>query len=139
MTLRNLRLSGGHAYQGGAIFNYGTLRVDGSRIDHNTADNSGGGIYSAMGGVLTLVDTVVADNRATYAGGGVYAGGGGYRDGSADAGVIAFDRVHDLPKHGVRWRWRWGPCRGWLDNGLGHFGQCSDGEHWRWWDRRLLL
>ena len=51
----------------------GTAVVKGSRIVGNRSYGVGGGIGNL--GDLTLVDTVVRDNRASDVGGGIYDGG----------------------------------------------------------------
>jgi hypothetical protein len=49
---------------GGAIFNYGTVRINNTTISGNTASGSGGGINNA--GNLALNNTTISGNSSTY-------------------------------------------------------------------------
>ncbi len=65
-----------NSFQAAGIRNGGTLTVVNSQIISNNADpdnSNGGGINNNGSGVLTLVNTVVRDNRAAI-GGGLYNG-----------------------------------------------------------------
>ena len=55
---------------GGAIFNDGTLDVNDTIIEDNTAD-LGGGIANDMSGALTVTNSTISDNTAD-SGGGIY-------------------------------------------------------------------
>ena len=55
---------GGFVYEGGGVLNDGTLTLTSVLISDNRAWYEGGGIHNGSTGVLTLVDTVVRDNRA---------------------------------------------------------------------------
>ena len=54
---------------GAGISNAGTLTVQGSHVDGNSASNSGGGIYTAT--AVTLTNSSVDDNSAAFLGGGL--------------------------------------------------------------------
>lgn len=82
VTIRRINFVDGNGigsvvlYQGGAIFNTGTLTLDTVLITESTADN-GGGVASLSIGVpatLTLLNSVITANSATT-GGGVYSAG----------------------------------------------------------------
>jgi predicted outer membrane repeat protein len=96
VTIQNLTVTNGHAYYyGGAIYNQGTLTIDGSTFTNNTADNGGailnedtltiegstftnntagyydgGSIYNQ--GTLTVNDSTFTNNTADYYGGAIY-------------------------------------------------------------------
>jgi hypothetical protein len=82
VTVDNLTITGGigsHAdslgLYGGGIYNAGELTIENSVIMNNSASQSGGGIYAAVGGEkTTLTDSLVTDNSA-YSAGGIAAGG----------------------------------------------------------------
>ncbi len=66
---------------GGAIENYGHLTIQNSTLSDNkttTASSVGGGaVYNGGGGAtLTIIDSTLSGNIATYFGGGVYNSGG---------------------------------------------------------------
>ncbi len=56
--------------QGGGIFSYGTLAVDGSTFTNNVVTNHGGGLYLSYGS--TTIDNSVVRNNGASEGGGVY-------------------------------------------------------------------
>ncbi len=57
---------------GGGIYNNGgTVTVSDSTLAHNSATYGGGGIYNYRG-TLTVSDSTLADNSASYDGGGIY-------------------------------------------------------------------
>lgn len=60
------------AYNGGGVYNDGTLTLAGAVISNNTAKN-GGGIYNA--GRLTMTDGSISGNTASDNAGGVYNAG----------------------------------------------------------------
>ena len=86
VTLAGMTIKNGTATQfsptgdllGGGIYNYlASLTVSNCVITGNVAPSGGGGngfgggIFTDLGGSLTLLYTTISDNQATYAGGGV--------------------------------------------------------------------
>jgi len=82
LTLENLTVSGGQAFDGGGIFNEGAVIVTGSptiaggrltltnvNVRNNEAFNQGGGIFTA--GTLTVTGSTIAQNAAGSRGGAV--------------------------------------------------------------------
>jgi hypothetical protein len=69
VLLGGISLTNGHAREGGAIKNEGTLLLKDYEISHNVA-KYGGGIYNA--GTLVLGSGTVSNNDASQDGGGVY-------------------------------------------------------------------
>ena len=70
LEIRNLTLTGGTSFQGGAIHvEKGTLTVINSIITGNSSTEAGGGIANRLGKV-TLIDSTVNNNRS-LAGGGI--------------------------------------------------------------------
>ena len=61
------QISGGWAKEGGAIYNAGTLNIQGGDITQNKASSQGGGIWSK--GTLTLSGGTVSHNEAPSTGG----------------------------------------------------------------------
>lgn len=103
---------------GGAIENYGTLRIKGStRLHHNTAMNDGGAIYDGGTAVTIISGTARLDHNTALDGGGVVlageglaleddvsidnntattgSGGGIKRNGGSLAGATCGENVHD--------------------------------------------
>jgi hypothetical protein len=83
LILRNLTLTGGTALMGGAIYNEGTVQLDGATIQANTATASGasgaamgGAIYNAGGTVSLINGSLLTLNTATAGGGATPALGG---------------------------------------------------------------
>ena len=71
VTLSNLTIAGGDtAFDGGGIYNAGTLTVNNSTLSGNRADR-GGGIYNAggQGGTLTVNNSTFSGNSALLGGG----------------------------------------------------------------------
>jgi len=69
VTLSNMRIVNGKAWDGGGIYNYGSLTVKSCSIVGNEADEYGGGIYNT--GTATVVDCTISDNMARLNGGGI--------------------------------------------------------------------
>jgi hypothetical protein len=101
LTLENLTLQNGVAagYDGGAIYNQGTLVLSGVTVQDNTAEGfpaAGGGIWS--NGSLTVENSTIGYNVANFGswtvpafGGGIYiAGGTADITGSTFAGNVAY-------------------------------------------------
>ncbi len=65
---------------GGGIYNSGTALLTNSTVSGNSAafptdplaNNLGGGVYNAAGGMVSLIQVTLADNSASAQGGGVY-------------------------------------------------------------------
>jgi CSLREA domain-containing protein len=73
-AISGLTVTGGHAYEGGGIFNIGNLTLTDTRIVGNYATAYGGGITNA--GNLSLNNCTIANNTGRIvAGGGVFGGG----------------------------------------------------------------
>ncbi|MFF4583707.1 hypothetical protein ACFY15_35940 [Streptomyces sp. NPDC001373] len=70
MALNATRVQNNNSPEGGGIINWATLEATGTRITSNTGW-FGGGIQAARGPV-TLTDSRVTDNTASYVGGGIY-------------------------------------------------------------------
>jgi hypothetical protein len=51
---------------GAGIINGGRLTINRSIIDHNTAQNAGGGILNLNGGILTLSHTLLTRNLVLF-------------------------------------------------------------------------
>jgi predicted outer membrane repeat protein len=74
-TVRNCAFTGNSATRGGGIYfgiSPGLLAVQGSTFSHNTASDSGGGIYNL--GTATLQECSLSKNSAGSAGGGIFNG-----------------------------------------------------------------
>ena len=64
-TSTNVAYSDNKARDGGAIYNEGTLTVDGNTFTGNTANNAGGAIYNAAGSSITFTgDNTFSNNTA---------------------------------------------------------------------------
>jgi CSLREA domain-containing protein len=75
-TLLNTTVRDNTATEGGGLYNAGTLSVTASVVVSNTASLIGGGLRNASTGELTVVNTTLANNRATTSnGGGLYTTG----------------------------------------------------------------
>jgi hypothetical protein len=72
LTLENLTITGGEAFDGGAIFNSGTLILNNVNIRANEAYNQGGGIYNAGTGRITATGSSISQNLAGSRGGAVH-------------------------------------------------------------------
>jgi len=85
LTLRNLTITGGNGnfFNGGGIFNAGTLTVTNSTFSGNRAAGFvafGGGIYNT--GTLSITNSTFSNNAADFQGrgGGIYNSGSGMLD-----------------------------------------------------------
>jgi hypothetical protein len=79
LSLSGLTITQGYTYDGGGIFNGGTLTVSACTLSSNHAASvgaQGGGIYIALGGVATLTNCTFSGNRAAGFGGGLFVDGG---------------------------------------------------------------
>ena len=68
-TLTGCTVSGNSAYEGGGVYNYGTATLTDSTISGNSASERGGGLWNY--GTATLADCTISGN-STNEGGGVY-------------------------------------------------------------------
>ena len=67
VTIKNLKITGGSAENGGGINNSGTLSLsDGCLVSGNTASNFGGGVYS-KGTMFMYGSAVIGDSTKTTA------------------------------------------------------------------------
>lgn len=90
LTLRNLTVSGGSAHLGGAIYNEGTLILDGATLSGNTAiatdtaGGQGGAIYNRGGAVSLVNSSSIELNTASDASASAFGLGGAIytRDGT---------------------------------------------------------
>lgn len=74
LTLTRLKLSGGVAENGGAIYSdFGKLTLDGCTFNGNSATDGDGGAVWADRGTVTIVGGGFLDNNATGYGGAVFA------------------------------------------------------------------
>jgi hypothetical protein len=72
VELRDLRVTGGTASEGGGISNFGTLRLVGVTVMSNVTSTSGGGIRNLGFGTLTIGDgSRVEANETAGVGGGI--------------------------------------------------------------------
>ncbi|MGI8427388.1 MAG: choice-of-anchor Q domain-containing protein [Actinomycetota bacterium] len=69
LTLLGTEVSGGAAFSGAGICNFGTLITVGVAVLGNTATDGGGGIYND--GTMTLNSSLVASNTSVKRGGGI--------------------------------------------------------------------
>ena len=71
------------AEQGGAVYNAGELSISGSSLNHNSALNhhptrrpeTGGAVFNADGGELSIINSSFSGNRADAYGGAIHNGG----------------------------------------------------------------
>jgi hypothetical protein len=70
VSLKGLTITNGSGYDGGAIYNAGSLTLNGDILSGNAANHYGGAIYNA--GSLTLNGDTLSGNAAYYYGGGIY-------------------------------------------------------------------
>lgn len=72
VTLDGITLANndGTFFEGGGIYNAGTLTIRNSTLDDNTNASSGGGVYNT--GTLTVLTSTVSNNSASASGGGIY-------------------------------------------------------------------
>jgi predicted outer membrane repeat protein len=71
LTVSDSTISGNRAADGGGIANAGTLTISDCFIAGNQAID-GGGIRNLIGGKLTVSDSTIRYNSASYDGGGIY-------------------------------------------------------------------
>lgn len=68
LTLNKVDLKGNNANFGGAIWNEGTLTINGGSFEGNKADNAAGAIYNADGAKLTVDGVSFKENTAKFGG-----------------------------------------------------------------------
>lgn len=68
LTLNNVDLKGNEADFGGAIWNEGTLTINGGSFEGNTATTAAGAIYNAADAKLTVDGVTFASNSSAIAG-----------------------------------------------------------------------
>lgn len=68
LTLNNVDLKGNNANFGGAIWNEGTLTVNGGSFEDNTAKSAAGAIYNAADATLTVDGVTFTNNSSAKAG-----------------------------------------------------------------------
>lgn len=92
-SISNSIIAGNHSFIDGAglFVNAGNVTVTDSIIEHNKAQNSGGGIGIAADGNLTLNQSSVINNEAVNEGGGFFNLGSATIDNSTVTGNIASD------------------------------------------------
>lgn len=67
------KITGGNSTeQCGAIWNMGTLTLDGAEISGNTSGEEAGGIYNEPWGVVDLISAKITGNTSQLSGGGIY-------------------------------------------------------------------
>ena len=71
LTLENLTIRGGEAFDGGGIFNEGTVILRNVNVIGNEAYNQGGGIFNSVNAVLNVTGSSIDYNIAGSRGGGV--------------------------------------------------------------------
>jgi len=76
LILRHSTVSQNVAFNGGGIYNNGTVTLTNSRISANITEGIGGGINNDGAGLLTLTNSTVALNSSRSSGGGIFNHGG---------------------------------------------------------------
>lgn len=71
LILENLTIRGGKAFDGGGIFNEGTVVLRNVNVIGNEAYNQGGGVFNAARAVLNVLGSSIDTNIAGSRGGGV--------------------------------------------------------------------
>ena len=74
-TITGGTIENNSAYQGGGIYNDGTLPVTTSTLAGNSSASGGGGLFNELGGTVTITASVFELNVAlahSYGGGGIY-------------------------------------------------------------------
>ena len=71
LVINNATLTDGQSYNGGAIYNDGTVTINNCTLDYNTATNNGGAIYNDVNGMATITGCSLTNNYAVD-GGAIY-------------------------------------------------------------------
>ncbi len=76
LTVRDSVITGNQGGKGGGIYAYnnafGTTTIQNSTLSGNTANDSGGGIYSRTSNTTTIQDSLIYENSASLVGGGIF-------------------------------------------------------------------
>ena len=77
LTLEHLRVTGGHpADAGGGIYlQGGSLTLNSVTVDHNQASYGGGVFQEGAAGAVTVNDSIISENTASFTGGGIFTKG----------------------------------------------------------------
>ena len=67
-TIKGGTINNNTAYDGGGVYNNGTLTMEGGTINNNKANNAGGGICNGTG-TLTIKGGQISNNKANYGAG----------------------------------------------------------------------
>ncbi|AWX31626.1 hypothetical protein [Methanosphaera sp. BMS] len=67
LVLKNIIITNGSSYDGGAIINHEKLTIINSTLANNSANNYGGAIRNRYG-TLTIINSTLVNNTATYGG-----------------------------------------------------------------------
>lgn len=91
VSLKGILIRGGLNEHGGGIYNYGRLTIEDTIITRNTATYSGGGIY-VYNGSLRIKNSRICGNRAAHQGGGIinFNGTVNMESGIIDANTAAY-------------------------------------------------
>ena len=71
LVLQGITLTGGHATDGGAVYNEGTLSISVATLASNTASQSGGAVFVESNAVLRVFTSTLSDNAAGGWGGAI--------------------------------------------------------------------
>lgn len=71
-TISGIRLTGGDASDGGAIFTDGSITFNDVTFDANNSTSDGGAVFVNTGGSATIWNSVFVDNTANTLGGALY-------------------------------------------------------------------
>ncbi|HMP77213.1 MAG TPA: choice-of-anchor Q domain-containing protein [Kiritimatiellia bacterium] len=89
IVLQNLTLVGGHATNGGAVYNQGTLSISLATLASNTAIQSGGAVFSDSNATLRVITSTLSGNAAGGWGGAIANQGTNYITHATIAGNTA--------------------------------------------------
>ena len=75
LSLTDSRITSSHAVRGGGVYNTGPLTILRSTLDHDGADDAGGGLYNSAAALVSITNSTFSDNSAVTAGGAIYSSG----------------------------------------------------------------